>query len=138
MWINPLVYVAFIVLLPMEMRPLWVLVLGLALGVAVDMLLATAGLNTIAALATAFVRRPVLMLMAGRETMGDGGTPCSARIGTGKFLRYCTLLVLVHCTVFFFFEAFGFASFHLTLLKILCSAAVTVGLIWVIQLLFKK
>lgn len=137
-YVNPLVYVAFVVLLPMEMRAPWVLLSGLALGVAVDLLLATAGLNTIATLVTAFVRRPVMMLMLGKETVGDGGAPCSAHIGAGKFLKYCAALVFIHCTVFFFFEAFGFAWFHLTLLKVFASTIVTVALIWVVQLFFRK
>jgi hypothetical protein len=137
-WVNPLVYVAFVVLLPMETRPLWVLLTGLMMGVAMDFLLATAGLNTIAILVTAFVRRPVMMLMLGKETVGDGGTPCSARLGAGKFMRYCAALVLVHCTAFFFFEAFGLHGFLLTLLKIILSTAVTTLLIYIVQLLMRK
>lgn len=137
-WINPLVYVALIVLLPMEMRPLWVLLTGLAMGIAMDFLLATAGLNTIATLATAFVRKPVMMLMIGKETVGDGGAPCSARVGTGKFLRYCSALVLIHCVVFFLFEAFGLHAIHVTVLKIMLSSTVTLWLIYIIQLLFRK
>ncbi len=137
-YINPLVYVAFVVLLPMGMRPLWILLSGLAMGVTMDFLLATAGLNTIAMLATAFVRKPVMMLMVGKETVGDGGTPCSARIGAGKFIRYCAALVLIHCIVFFIFEAFGLYGFLFTLLKILLSTVVTTLLIYIVQLLFGK
>ncbi len=137
-WANPLVYVALVVLLPMETRPLWVLLTGLAMGVAMDFLLATAGLNTIAILVTAFVRKPVMMLMLGKETVGDGGAPCSARVGAGKFMRYCAALVLVHCTVFFLFEVFGLHAIHITALKIVLSTAITVGLIYIIQLLFSK
>ena len=137
-YINPLVYVALIVLLPMEMRPLWLLVSGVAIGVAMDVLLATAGLNTIASLFAAFVRRPVMMLMLGKETVGDGGAPCSARVGAGKFLRFCTAMVLLHSLVFFLFEAFGLHGLHVTMLKTLASTVVSVVLIYIIQLLFGR
>ncbi len=137
-WINPLLYVAMVVLLPMEMRPVWVLLTGLVVGVVMDLMLATAGLNTIAILVTAIVRRPMLMLMVGKETVGDGGVPCSARIGASKFMRYCLALVAVHCVIFFAFEAFGLHGFHLTLLKIAASTAVTVALTYIIQLLLRK
>ncbi len=137
-WVHPLVYVGFIVLLPMEMKQGWMLLSGLVLGVTIDLLLATAGLHTIATLLSAFARRPLLLLMSGKETMGDGGVPCSARIGTGKFLRYCTAVILVHCSVFFLFEAFGVRWFHITAVKIVASTAVTVLLIYVVQLLYRK
>lgn len=134
-YVNPLVYVAFIMLLPMEMKPVWVLSLALLLGVATDFMLGTAGLNTIATLFTAFIRRPILLLMVGKESVAEGGIPCSARLGTGKFLRYATLLVTLHCIVFFTFESMSFAYFHLTLLKILLSSAVTIVLVYFAQLL---
>jgi hypothetical protein len=137
-WVNPLAYVALVVLLPMEMRSLWVLLTGLAMGVTMDLLLATAGLHTIATLFTSFVRRPVLILMLGKETVGDGGTPCSARLGGGKFMRYCTALVLVHCAVFFIFEAFGLHALHITAVKAILSSAATVVLVYIVQLLFRK
>lgn len=134
-FVNPLVYIAFIVLLPMETRPVWVLLLGLLLGIATDYVVGTAGLNTIATLFTAFIRRPVLMLMVGKETLGEGGIPCSARLGVGKFLRYSTMLILAHCIVFFTFESMSFSYFYLTLLKIVLSAAVTILLVYFSQFL---
>ena len=134
-YINPLVYVGFILLLPMEVSSIAVLMLGLLLGVTTDFMVGTAGLNTIATLFTAFTRRQTMTLMIGKETVGEGGAPLSARIGTGKFLRYISVAVLLHCIVFFTFEAMSFRYFHLTLLKILLSSAVTVTLVYVSQFL---
>ncbi len=137
-YVHPLAYVALVVLLPMELRSGWVLLTGLAVGVSVDFLTAGAGLHTIATLATAYARRPLMMLMLGKETVGDGGVPCSARVGAGKFVRYCSVVVFVHCVVFFIFEAFGLGWLHLTFVKILASAVITVLSIYVIQLLFRR
>lgn len=134
-YINPLVYAAFILLLPMELTPIWVLLLGALMGAATDMITGVAGLNTIATLVTAYGRRWIMMLMIGKETVGDGGIPCSTRIGAGKFLRYATVAVLLHCLIFFSFEALTFRFFHLTLIKILMSAAVTITLIFFSQFL---
>lgn len=134
-YINPLVYVAFVLLLPMELAPVWVLLLGLAIGGATDIMTGMAGLNTIATLFTAFSRRHAMMLTIGKESVGDGGIPCSARIGGGKFVRYASVAVLLHCLIFFTFEALTFRFFHLTLLKTLLSAAVTVALVYFSQFL---
>ena len=49
-YVHPLVCIAFIVLLPMEIAPLALLGLGLLLGVTLDFFMATAGIHTVAAL----------------------------------------------------------------------------------------
>ena len=55
-YVHPLVCIAFIVLLPMEIAPLALLGLGLLLGVTLDFFMATAGIHTVAALLAAFCR----------------------------------------------------------------------------------
>lgn len=134
-YINPLVYVAFVLLLPMELPSIAVLMLGLLIGASTDLMVGTAGLNTVATLFTAFSRKQTMMLMIGKESVGEGGIPCSARIGTGKFLRYASVAVLLHCIIFFTFEALTFRFFYLTLFKIVLSTAVTVILIYFSQFL---
>ena len=47
-YVHPLVYIAFILLLPIEIAPLSGLLLGLLMGVTMDLFMATAGVNTIA------------------------------------------------------------------------------------------
>lgn len=134
-YVNPLVYIAFILLLPMELPTIITLLLGLLLGVATDFTTGNAGLNTIATLATAFSRRQILILMMGKEAVGEGGIPSSGRIGTGRFLRYAGVIAVVHSLIFFSFEAMNFSHFHVTLVKVVLSAAVTVTLIFFAQFL---
>lgn len=47
-YLNPLVYVVFIALLPMETTPIRMLLAGLAMGLAMDWTMGAAGVNTIA------------------------------------------------------------------------------------------
>lgn len=138
LYVHPLVYVAFITLLPMEMKSGWVLMAGLAMGLSVDLLVAGDGLHTIASLLTAFCRRGVLTLMIGKETIDDGGAPCAARIGVGRFTRYAAVLALLHCAAFFLFEAFGLSWLQITTIRIVLSAAATLFLTFIIQLFFTK
>ena len=53
-YVNPLVYIAFLILLPMEIAGALLLVLGMVLGMTVDFFMGTAGINTIATLFAAF------------------------------------------------------------------------------------
>lgn len=136
MYVYPMAYVAFVLLLPMETRPVWVLLLGLLTGVVVDAATGSAGLNTIAMLATAFLRRPVMTAVAGKDSVGEGGIPCSDKIGTGKFFRYAAFMAGIHCIIYFGFETLTMKYIYLTLIRTALSWAVTVGLVWLTQYLF--
>lgn len=135
-YIYPLVYTAFILLLPIQTPRVAVLLLGFATGAAIDAVSGTAGLHTIASLASAFCRPLMLRLSIGKEEANEGGIPNSARLGAGAFLRYSSVFIFIHCLVFFSFEALSWSYFHLTLLRIFLSAAVTIPLVYCTQLLF--
>lgn len=87
-YVNPLVYIAFLILLPMEIAGALLLVLGMVLGMTVDFFMGTAGINTIATLFAAFCRPAVLTLLVGKDEVKEGGVPNVNRIGLKRFLRY--------------------------------------------------
>lgn len=135
-YISPLVYVAFIVMLPLNINHALLLLLGLVTGVAMDFFTGMGGLNTIACLATSFLRPAVLNLTIGKEVVREGGAPLPRDLGMGRWLRYVSLLVLVHCIVFFGFEAMTLHYIVFTLLRMVCSAAVTIVLVWFTGMLY--
>lgn len=132
----PLVYAAFIILLPMDMPPVAVLLLGLLAGAANDWLAGQPATNTLAVLPVAFMRSGVLNILVGKDMVHEGGIPSVARIGMGKFYRYATVMTVLHCTIFFTLEAMSFSYYGLTLLRIAVSSAATVVLVRVAEMLF--
>jgi len=136
LYINPLVYVVFLLLLPMEIHAALLLVLALLTGVTLDLLTGTAGLNTIASLATAFFRPFILLLIVGKETIHDGGIPGSAHLGAAKYIRYSFIVILFHCLIFCSFESFPGPYYYLTLARVILSTLVTAFFVYWIQLLF--
>lgn len=84
-YVNPLVYIAFVILLPMEIAGALLLVLGMVLGMTVDFFMGTAGINTIATLFAAFCRPAVLTLLVGKDEVKEGGVPNVNRIGLKRF-----------------------------------------------------
>lgn len=135
-YLNPLVYVAFILLLPMEIGGLTLLMLGFVLGVSVDYLTGTAGIHTIASLVTAFSRPVILRLYAGKDEVKEGGIPNSARLGGKKFFYYMLTIVLLHSIIYFSFEALSLSYIQVVLMRIALSSAVAAGIIYFIQRLF--
>ena len=94
------------------------------------------GINTIATLPVAMLRRPLLQSVCGKEGIREGGIPSSIRLGQGGFLRYLAAMVVVHHFLFFMLESLSWAQLFHTLVRLVVSSAVTVGFIWLLARLF--
>ncbi len=135
-WFNPLVYIAFVALLPLETPHGLVLLGGLASGMAADWFMGAAGINTIATVFAAFLRPFLLALLFDKENIREGGIPSPERLGRWGFVRYLAVFVLLHHFVFFVLEALSWAHFGQTLLRLAVSGAATVGFTWLAARLF--
>ena len=135
-YVTPLAYVVFVLLLPMEIPGAALLFLGMLMGMTIDFFTGMAGINTVASLFTAFCRPTVLALMVGKDEVKDGGIPNANRLGNKKFIKYASVLVFLQCAVFFILESLSWSYFYLTLLRIVLSGAVTLLLVYFCQKLF--
>ncbi len=135
-YVAPLVYVAFIVLLPTDTSPLSTLLLGLAAGVVLDFLSGGMGLNTASLLVAGYVRPLVLRLVAGDDIMRERSQPGIKRLGAAKFVFYSFVMSLVVSLVFFLLEALDLSRIAGTLLKVLCSSIATTLLVYITAMVF--
>jgi hypothetical protein len=137
-YINPYLYIYFILLLPFE-TPYWALLLSsFALGMGVDLFSNTIGLNAAACVAMAFARPGVIRLVSGGAGSEYTGTPSVANQGIKWFVYYSAILILVHHAILFYLEVFSFREFFATLLRVLLSSAFTLLLVLLAQYLFQK
>lgn len=137
-YINPYLYVLFILMMPFD-TPSWIVLLsGFLMGVSVDTFMNTAGMHAAATVAMAFLRSYVLKLFAPREGYEFGTEPTLRYMGPAWYLSYSTLLVGVHHFVFFYIEVFRFSEFFTTLLRIVLSILFTMILVMLSQFLIYK
>jgi len=138
-FINPYLYVLFILLLPFETPGWLVLILSFFLGLSVDMFTDTIGMHTSASVFMGFSRSFVLQSIAPRDGYETGTYPRIYYYGFIWFLKYSLLLVFLHHLVLFSVEVFNFKTFHLVLFRTLLSTIFTSVLILVSQyLVFRK
>lgn len=137
-YLNPLVYIAFLALLPLDTKPVALLGAGLLLGVVMDYAMGAAGINTIATLLIAFLRPALVNLLFGQENAKEGGIPSANRMGQRTFIRYLLLLTLIHHTVFFLLEALSWSRLPLTVLRIAASTLLTAAFLWLIARIFNS
>ena len=132
-YVNPYVYIMFILLLPMEI-PSWVLLLlSFITGLIMDFFLGSPGMHTFATVLTGFVRPTILSVISPRDGYEPRSEPSLLAYGFRWFLIYTILAVLVHHTALFYIEVFRFSYFFRTLLRVLLSSVFTVTFILLIE-----
>ncbi len=124
-FINPFVYILFVLLLPFS-TPKWLLLISaFAMGLSVDWFMTTPGLHTSATVFMAFLRPTVIRIVSGPKMMVEDENNSILQKDKNWFFIYSTLLVLVHHISLFFLEAFSFNQLGHTFLRILLSVIFT-------------
>ena len=137
-YINPFLYIAFILLLPFN-TPHWlVLILAFTIGITIDMFSNTGGIHSFATVLTGFMRPPILRFVSPRDGYDIIQQPTLQQFGFNWFLSYTGILVLVHHMTLFYLEAFHFKYFFSTFFRALLSGIFTLLLLFVSQFFFSK
>ena len=135
-FINPYIYIIFILLLPFE-TPKWlILFLAFLLGLTVDLFTNTIGMHSSATVFMAFLRPYLLKVLAPRDGYEAETLPQLNYYGFGWFLRYASVLVIVHHLFLFYIEVFSFSNFFFTLLRVILSSIFSIFLIVISQYFF--
>ena len=137
-FINPFLYVLFIIALPFE-TPKWLLLLsGFILGITIDMFYDTMGMHAAATVFIAYIRPVILNLFSPREGYEFGTQPTIQYLGVPWFISYSGILIILHHFVLFYLEVFRFSEFFSTLFRVIVSSVCTLLLIIASQYLFQN
>jgi len=113
----PIVYIYALLRWPPDISPTLAILFGFLLGLSVDVLSDTPGMNASATTLIAFLRYPTLRLFVSKEELGSRVIGEST-LANGAFWKYTVLLVLIHHATLFILEDFSFSNSVLLLLKI--------------------
>jgi rod shape-determining protein MreD len=137
-FLNPYIYILFILLLPISMQRYQVLLLSFLIGITIDWFSNTLGLHAASALLIGFLRTPVMKLTTIRE-IEQSDYPGLKQTGIKWFLTYVSVLVVIHEMFLFYLEVFSFDNFFRTLLRVFISSVFTIIIIVLSQyLVFRK
>jgi len=135
-YINPYIYILFIMLLPFE-TPGWILLIfGFLTGLTIDAFSGTLGLHSSATLFIAFIRPTVLSSISTHDSVDRKGSPSLVINDIGWFIKYTLILVLIHHFILFYLETFTFVHFFFTLFRVMLSTIITSIFILLSQLFF--
>ncbi|PTN05963.1 rod shape-determining protein MreD [Mangrovibacterium marinum] len=137
-YVNPYLYILFILTLPFNTPNYLLLLLGFLLGLNIDIFTNTLGMHAAATTFVAFIRPSVINLISSRDVLELNQLPRISELGFSWFFRYSLIMVLSHHLFLFYIEVFTFSGFFHTLLRSLLSSALTIVLILVSQYMTAK
>ncbi len=131
-------YVAFILLLPLEIGPLVLMIIAFVTGFVVDIFYDSIGINAASSVFIAFLRPYWLRTITPRGGYEEIEIPNLKTMDFGWFLTYSMPLLFIHHFVLFFLESGGFDLFWFTLSKVFFSTILSFFVIVLTQYLFYK
>ncbi|NLK47427.1 MAG: rod shape-determining protein MreD [Bacteroidales bacterium] len=123
-YINPYIYILFILLLPVRFSRHFTLILAFVLGLIIDAFSNTYGMHAFSTVLIAFLRPFAVNLFANIEE-DTNPTPSFNSFGIFAFSKYVISLVFIHHASFFLLEVFSFTAFGHTLLRIVLNTLIT-------------
>lgn len=137
-FINPFIYVLFIIVLPFE-TPKWLLLLSaFTIGITIDMFYNTSGMHAAACVFIAYIRPGVLKLFSPRDGYEFGTQPTIQYLGVPWFISYSVILIVLHHFILFYIEVFRFSEFFSTFFRVILSSIFTLLLVVITQYLFNR
>lgn len=135
-YINPYIYILFIILYPVKNDRLLFIFLGFLLGLSVDMFSDSGGVHAAACVLLAFIRPAVLKSVFG--ALYEHQTIKFDQITFSQKLVYISLLTTIHHMVMFLLEIFNISQIIFILQKTLFSSIFTIILSILITIIFSR
>jgi hypothetical protein len=137
-FINPFVYIMFIMMLPVRIPKALLLIIAFVTGLTVDIFSNTMGMHAAACVFMAYTRPAVLRILSPRDGYETDSYPSAREQGFTWFLIYASILTFIHHLILFYIEVFRFSEFFSTFLRVLLSSVATIIFIMITQYLFGK
>lgn len=135
-FINPYIYILFIILYPIKNNRLLFIFLSFLLGLTVDLFLDSGGLHAAACVTIAYARPVILKSVFG--AIYDHQTIKFSSTDFGQRITYFSIIILIHHLILFSLEIFNTSKIILILKKSLFSSIFTILLCILITILFSR
>lgn len=135
-YINPYIYIIFIILFPVKNNRTLFIFLSFLLGLTIDVFLDSGGVHAAACVLIAYVRPVILKFSFGMQY--EHQTMRFNAVEFGSKLTYFTILIIIHHLVLFYLEIFSLSKIILVLQKTLFSGIFTILLCVLITIIFSR
>lgn len=132
----PVLYIYFLIKLPLDRNQYYVIVAGFLMGFIIDIFLNTPGINATATCIVAAFRKSILNLFYSKEEFQE--LVPGLYTGASNFIKFTIATVFLHQTLLFFIESFTLFNLLNTVIRLGSSLVLTLFLIFAIDGLLYK
>jgi rod shape-determining protein MreD len=135
-FLNPDVYLIFILLLPFETAGWLLLLLAFLSGLTIDLFSGTLGLHAASSVFAAFVRPGIIRLVGEKPEYDITTQPRLQQMGLKWFMAYALLMIFAHQLFMNILDVFSFGEFWQTLLRVIVSTLFTFLFVMLFEYIF--
>lgn len=106
----PLVFIYFIIRLPIGINLSLLFTLAFLLGFSVDLFSDTLGVNALACTLLAVMKKPMFYAYVQRDDRSEETVPCLSSLGAATYSKFLLTMVTAYCVMAFTIEYFNFAD----------------------------
>ncbi len=132
----PIVFIYFIIRLPMELKTNWLLTLSFLLGFTVDIFSDTLGVNALACVLLASLKRGIYFLYVPNDDKTKVEEPSMTTLGVSTYSKFLLTMTGIYCFLAFAIEFFSFGAIRSIVYMSLASTALSFPLMLGIDSLF--
>lgn len=138
-FIIPYIYYLFILWLPFSVNRFWLLITGFITGLTLDYFTGQIGVHTAACVLIAYVR-PFLITILTPKDLSEFNyrEPSPKAMGWAPYSVYVFVLTVLHHVYMTFLQWLQFGSFGTFLIKVIATTAISMLLMYTIELLFPR
>tara|TARA_Y100000589_G_scaffold164388_1_gene156274 strand:+ start:43 stop:564 length:522 start_codon:yes stop_codon:yes gene_type:complete len=138
-YINPYVYILFLLILPFNTKRWLTLILALILGLTIDSFQNSMGLHAFSCILIAYFRSAIInFLLPELKNKNNKSINFSINeFGIQRFIIYSSIMVIIHHFSLFFIESFNLEIFN-NLIRASISSIFSIVIIILLQFLFFK
>ena len=132
------IFIYFLIKLPINVSANFLLTLGFVLGLSVDVLSDTPGLNALCCTILASLKRPVFFAYMQHDDQMRNVSPSLGTMGFFNFSKYIFSMSAIYCLLAFFVEFISFSDIAAILIKAGASTVFTFCVLLAIDSLIYK
>lgn len=136
-YLNPNIYILFILILPLKTSAWLRLILAFLMGFIIDIFSQSPGLHTSATVLIAYLQ-PYILSAFKTTDIDESKYSNLSRLGFKWFISYSIFMILIHHSLYFLLEVFSFNELLDTFYRIVLSSFVTFIAILLAQLVIYK
>ncbi len=128
-FVNPWIYIILIIIIPQSIKDNYLIIIAFMIGLLLDSLFSTSGINTISLISVAWLRNYVLRKIFSGKNYDKKKFISIKNNGFNLYLKYVTLMVLIHHGILILVDYISFIKISEIIIKTILSSIVSIIII---------